>query len=105
MIVRLITDRFGRKYTLLLGGLVGLIGAVFQTAAHEVGLFLAGRIVAGISSAMLLTTVAIYQSEIAPPQIRGRMVAFQNMSLCIAGLLAAIVGLAGNYSSNLSLQW
>jgi len=95
----------GPVYTLLFGGILGLIGAIFQVAAHEIGLFFAGRVLAGVSSGIMLTTVAIYQSEIAPPAVRGRMVAFQNMSLSVAGLLASLVGFAGNFAHNMSIQW
>lgn len=105
LMVRPLADGYSRKYTLLFGGVLGLIGAIFQVAAHEIGLFFAGRVVAGISSGIMLTTVSIYQSEIAPPAVRGRMVAFQNMSLCVAGLLASLVGFAGNFATNMSVQW
>lgn len=105
LVVRIVSDMYSRKYTLLLGGVIGLVGAICQTAALQVSVFFVGRVIAGVSSGMLLATVAVYQSEIAPPAVRGRMVAFQNMSLCVAGLLAALVGYAGNFSSNLSVQW
>ncbi|OAL23772.1 hypothetical protein AYO22_06091 [Fonsecaea multimorphosa] len=105
LVVRFLADTYSRKYTLLFGGTLGLIGAIFQVAAREIGLFFAGRVLAGVSSGIMLTTVSIYQSEIAPPAVRGRMVAFQNMALCVAGLLASLVGFAGNFATNLSVQW
>ncbi|EXJ82874.1 hypothetical protein A1O3_06690 [Capronia epimyces CBS 606.96] len=103
--VGLLADRFGRKRTIQIGGVIGLIGAIFQTAAQEVGLFFAGRVVAGIASGIMLTTVNVYQAEIAPPHLRGTMVAFQIVTLNFAGTLASWIGFACNFSSSASFSW
>ncbi|KAF2802682.1 general substrate transporter [Mytilinidion resinicola] len=105
LFVSALADRFGRKRTIQFGAAVGLIGAVFQTAAHEIGLFFTGRVLAGIASGIMLTTVNVYQAEIAPPDLRGTMVAFQIVTLNLAGALASWVGFACNHSTNLSFQW
>jgi hypothetical protein len=53
----------------------------------------------------MLTTVNVYQSEIAPPGERGAMVAFQLLVLSGAGGLASYIGFAYNFSSNLTFSW
>ncbi|KAH8901189.1 general substrate transporter [Thozetella sp. PMI_491] len=102
-----LADKYGRKRTIQFGGVVGLIGAIFQTAATDasIGLFFSGRVLAGMASGIMLTTVNIYQAEIAPPQLRGTMVAFQIVTLMTAGTLASWVGYACNYSDDLQFQW
>lgn len=93
-----LADKFGRKRTTQIGGVIGLIGGLLQTVAMQnlIGLFFVGRVLAGTASGMMLTTVNIYQAEIAPPHLRGTMVAFQ---------IASWVGYTCNYSSNLQSQW
>jgi MFS family permease len=76
-----------------------------QTAAQNLSVFFLGRIIAGAASGVMLTTVNVYQSEIAPPSERGAMVAFQLLLLSGAGGLAAWVGFACNFSSNLTFSW
>lgn len=101
----LLADRFGRKRTIQIGGCIGLIGAILQTAATNIGIFLAGRVLAGMASGIMLTTVNVYQAEIAPPQLRGTMVGFQIVSLNVAGTMASWVGYGCNFSSNLEFSW
>ncbi|CAI4211280.1 unnamed protein product [Parascedosporium putredinis] len=79
--VSLLADRFGRRRTIQIGGVIGLVGAILQTVATHIGPFFAGRAVAGLASGIMLTTVNVYQAEIAPPSLRGTMVAFQIVTL------------------------
>lgn len=71
----------------------------------RIGLFFAGRVVAGAASGIMLTTVNVYQAEIAPPHLRGTMVAFQIVTLNVAGALASWVGYACNFAQNRSFAW
>lgn len=103
--VSALADRFGRKRTIQIGAYIGLVGAIFQTAATKIGLFFAGRVLAGMASGIMLTTVNVYQAEIAPPHLRGTMVAFQIVTLNVAGTLASWVGYACNFSHNLAFSW
>ncbi|KAK9382099.1 general substrate transporter [Kockiozyma suomiensis] len=103
--VSLLADRFGRKRTIQIGGVIGLIGAIFQTCSYQIALFFVGRVVAGVASGIMLTTVNVYQAEIAPPHLRGTMVGFQIVTLNIAGTLASWVGFGCNYSNNASFSW
>lgn len=64
-----------------------------------------GRVIAGMASGMMLTTVNVYQAEIAPPSLRGTMVSFQIVTLNTAGTLASWVGYGCNFSSNLAFSW
>lgn len=103
--VSLVAQRIGRKRSIQLGGVIGLVGAILQAAAMNLPTFFAGRVIAGAASGIMLTTVNVYQSEIAPPGERGAMVAFQLITLGLAGGLASWVGYACNYSSSLIFSW
>ncbi|EXJ84063.1 hypothetical protein A1O3_04730 [Capronia epimyces CBS 606.96] len=105
VLVSFVAQRLGRKRSIQLGGLIGLVGAIMQTAAQHIAVFFVGRVIAGMASGVMLTTVNVYQSEIAPPSERGAMVAFQLLVLSAAGGLASWVGFACSYSTNAAFSW
>ena len=98
-------DKYSRKRTLQFGGCLGLIGAIMQTVANEIAVFAIGRVVAGVASGIMLTTVQVYQSEIAPPAVRGRMISLQLLTITLAGTTAAFTGFGTFHSSNPDTQW
>ena len=96
-----LADRIGRKKTIIIAGLIWVIGSILQCASvvrsfiflpssvyesykhyyliifKNRGMLVAGRIIAGISVGLSSAVVPIYQSEITAPAIRGRMVSLQ----------------------------
>ncbi|KAF8509170.1 general substrate transporter [Hysterangium stoloniferum] len=76
-----LADLFGRKKIIILSGWVWVVGAVLQCAAQNRAMLVVGRIIAGMAVGMASTTVPLYQSEIAAPNIRGRLVSLQQWSI------------------------
>ncbi|KAI8052608.1 general substrate transporter [Gilbertella persicaria] len=74
-------DRFSRKFTLIGASMLFIVGSVFQAAANGVPLLCVGRVLNGISVGITSMVVPLYQSEIAPKEIRGRIVAVQQWSI------------------------
>jgi sugar porter (SP) family MFS transporter len=69
-----ITDKLGRKKAIIGASIIFCIGGVLQTAASGIlGLFYAGRVVSGlgVGAASMLTPTFI--SEMAPKEIRGKL--------------------------------
>jgi MFS family permease len=64
-------DRFGRRWTVLIGAAINLIGACLQTGAQNLAMILVGRILAGWAVGVMSMSVPIYQSECAHPKTRG----------------------------------
>lgn len=64
-------DRFGRRWTVLIGALINLLGACLQTGAQNLAMILVGRILAGWAVGVMSMSVPIYQSECAHPKTRG----------------------------------
>lgn len=60
-----------------------IIGSILQCAAVQVGMMIAGRLVAGIGCGQLLSVVPIYLAEVAPPARRGFLVGLQGMMIAI----------------------
>src|SRR3954452_22710003 len=52
-----------------------------QCAATSVGMLCAGRVIAGICVGIASSVVPVYQSEIAPKEIRGRVVSLQQWAI------------------------
>lgn len=77
-------DRFSRKFTLIGASVLFVIGSVFQAATNGVPLLCVGRVLNGLSVGVTSMVVPLYQSEVAPKEIRGRLVAIQQWSItCI----------------------
>jgi MFS family permease len=64
-------DRLGRIRFMQLMCIIVTVGVIIQTAAMNMGMFLAGRVLAGIAVGGMVSTVPIYLSEIAAPHERG----------------------------------
>ncbi|KAL2198147.1 general substrate transporter [Corynascus similis CBS 632.67] len=85
-----VADKFGRRRAALSGMSVIILGQGLQTGAsgpQALAMVLAGRVVAGMGTAMISTSVPLYQSEISPPKQRGRYVVMNHVGF-VAGLAA-----------------
>lgn len=67
------TDRFGRKPTLLLIGVLYCVGAAGSAFATGVVSFSAARVIGGLGIGISTVAAPLYIAEIAPPAFRGRL--------------------------------
>lgn len=74
--------------------LVFIIGTTLQTASYSVPQFAVGRFVVGLGVGSAAMVVPLYIGELAPAKYRGRMVAFNNMSVTFGQLVASALGAA-----------
>ncbi|KAJ5119114.1 hypothetical protein N7526_010751 [Penicillium atrosanguineum] len=88
----LTADRFGRRWPLWGACLTFVVGTVLQTCAFSVEQFATGRFVVGLGVGSASMIVPMYIGELAPARYRGRMVAFNNMSVTFGQLLASALG-------------
>uniref|UniRef100_A0A0E0FHR2 Major facilitator superfamily (MFS) profile domain-containing protein n=1 Tax=Oryza nivara TaxID=4536 RepID=A0A0E0FHR2_ORYNI len=83
-----ITRKFGRRITMLGGGVIFLVGAILNGAAADVAMLIIGRILLGIGVGFSNQAVPLYLSEMAPARMRGMLnISFQLM--ITVGILAA----------------
>ncbi|KAL2265947.1 hypothetical protein VTJ83DRAFT_5299 [Remersonia thermophila] len=83
-----LADRLGRRKAAFAGMLVMCAGQALQAGAfgaHALAMVLAGRVVAGLGTAVVSTSVPLYQSEVAPARQRGRYVVLNHVGF-VAGL-------------------
>jgi len=82
-------DWLGRKYTIMLGALIFILGGGLQTGAQTLSYLYAGRAIAGLGVGFLVMIIPLYQAELAHPSIRGRVTALQQFMLGIGALVAS----------------
>lgn len=83
-----VADRFSRRWSLLIANIVFLTGSIIQCSAQNVPMIFVGRFIAGISIGMLSMVVPLYLSELAPPNIRGGLVALQQLGITVGIMVA-----------------
>ncbi|KAJ5655833.1 hypothetical protein N7507_007783 [Penicillium longicatenatum] len=64
-----LADRIGRKWTGIIAGVVGLVGAAVQYTALTRSSLLGGKIVGGLGIGMAMSTGMTYASEVVPPKL------------------------------------
>lgn len=110
MIVPYISDPWGRRLVLFVGGLLASLGAALQGGAVTVAMLIAGRFIAGLAIGLMSATIPVYcvclppfnqanwtimadmanklQSEVAPPRIRGFLGSMQQWMMGLGVMVA-----------------
>ncbi|KAH8888411.1 general substrate transporter [Thozetella sp. PMI_491] len=91
-----VAEAIGRKWTVILGCLIYLIGVIIQmvlgtAGADPLGTIVAGRLIAGVGVGFESAIVILYMSEICPRKVRGALVAGYQFCITIGIMLASIV--------------
>ena len=86
-----VADFIGRRWTIIIGCLVFIVGCIMETASTAVGLFCAGRFICGLGVGFISAIIILYMSEIAPKKVRGALVAGYQFCITIGILLANCV--------------
>jgi MFS transporter, SP family, arabinose:H+ symporter len=83
-----LSDRIGRKPSLLIAALLFTATGVLCAFANSIEVFIIGRIVGGFGVGIAILVAPVYIAEIAPAKKRGSLVSF-NQLLIVIGLSAA----------------
>ncbi|ETS81549.1 hypothetical protein PFICI_06551 [Pestalotiopsis fici W106-1] len=100
-----IADQLGRIRFMQLAAVIVTIGCAIQTASVNVGMFLAGRAIAGVAVGALSGTVPVYLSEISAPKTRGLIGGLSGVGLSAGTMCANWVGFAGGFAPYGPIQW
>jgi len=111
-----VAERIGRKWTVILGCGIYLIGVIVQMitgpSVDALGTIVAGRVIAGIGAGFESAIVILYMSEICPKSVRGALVAGYQFCVTIGILLASCVVYAtegrndtGSYRIPIAIQF
>ncbi|OQE20332.1 hypothetical protein PENSTE_c013G09693 [Penicillium steckii] len=101
----LIGDKLGRIRFMQLMCIIVTIGTVIQTASVNIGMFLAGRVLAGYAVGGMVATVPIYLSEISDPRIRGLIGGISGCGISFGTMMSNWVGYACSYAPYGPVQW
>ncbi|KAJ2904016.1 quinate permease [Zalerion maritima] len=83
------TDRWGRRWCLIVAGLVTIVGVVMQAASSgNLGAMYAGRFFAGLGVGAASMLTPLYVSECAPRAIRGALTSFYQLFI-VTGIMIA----------------
>ncbi|KAL1899583.1 hypothetical protein Sste5346_002985 [Sporothrix stenoceras] len=85
-----VADYFGRRVGMGLGCFITIIATFLQTFApyHNLGCFIGGRVLIGLGQGMALTAGPVYIGEMAPPEIRGLIMAFWQLFYSVGSFIA-----------------
>ncbi len=97
-----LSDQWGRRPTLAIGGLISATGSFWCAAATEYPEFILARFISGAGAGIILTTGQVVLADISTPERRGRIISIYQGSFLFAvgigplpgGLLATHYGLA-----------
>ncbi len=110
-------DWYGRKASFLVSSFLAAIAVAIcfcsqypDDILHRRGTFLGGKGVQGLALGMMMTTCQTYLSEIAPPKLRGPLLAFFPIFTLVGQLIGALViyGLVSSpngYAIAFATQW
>ena len=83
MVAGPLSDRFGRRVVLKWAAVLFLISAVASALAPSYLMLVAARMLGGLGVGAALIIAPMYIAEISPPDIRGRMVSFNQLNIVI----------------------
>jgi len=100
-----VSDRYGRRYALAIGGAITVLGNVLCAISGSYVPFLVGRFVAGLGAGFVLTSCQIVLADIGTPERRGRIMATYSgvfsfavgLGPLLGGILADQYGLAAPF--------
>lgn len=95
-----IADKYGRRPGLMLAAGLFCASSLAMALSPNRDIFVLARLIAGIGVGMASMLSPMYISEIAPPSIRGRLVAMNQLTLVLGILITNLVNYALRDSGN-----
>ncbi|KAK3317423.1 general substrate transporter [Cercophora scortea] len=87
-----ISDKIGRRDSIMFACLFWLIGTSVQVACQNYGTLIAGRVLNGFTVGITSSQVPVYLAEIAKPEKRGSLVIIQQLAIEFGILIMYFIG-------------
>ncbi|KAK1440332.1 hypothetical protein QVD17_06157 [Tagetes erecta] len=91
VIASFVTKAFGRRSSMIIGGVTFCIGALFNGFAVKLWMLILGRILLGVGIGFANQSVPLYLSEVAPYKYRGACNVLFQLSITVGILVANAV--------------
>lgn len=88
----LLSDFLGRKKLNLLAASIFVLGSIVTALAETSSILIGGRLLLGLGIGIVSSSVPLYIAEIAPSNIRGRLVTFFQFAITLGILVSYVVG-------------
>ncbi len=86
-------DRYGRKPLLMLSAVLFTISAIATGLFNDFTMFNIARFIGGVGIGVASALAPMYIAEVSPPEIRGRMVSLNQMTIVLGILSAQVVNM------------
>jgi len=86
-----LSDKFGRKRLLIVAALLFAMTSLGNAFANSFTIFIAWRMLGGVAIGLASNLSPMYIAEVAPAQIRGKLVAINQLTIVIGILLAQYI--------------
>ncbi|CZR67016.1 related to quinate transport protein [Phialocephala subalpina] len=88
---------FSRKHTMFAGALWVVLGSFLSAGAQSTSYLYAGRLFTGLGVGTLSAIGPLYNAELSPPEMRGFLIALQQLTTTIGIMLAYWCAFGSNY--------
>ncbi|KAL5208665.1 hypothetical protein ABZP36_033100 [Zizania latifolia] len=96
-----VTKTWGRRNSMLIGGLLFFAGALLNLAAVNIGMLIVGRVLLGVAVGFTSLAAPVYLAEIAPARWRGAFTSSLSFFTNVGFLMADLI----NYGATTIPRW
>lgn len=87
-----LADAVGRRICAVIASGVFVVGVIVQACTMNADYVFAGRFVTGLGVGSLSMIVPLYNAELAPPEVRGALVAVQQLAITFGIMVSFWIG-------------
>ena len=99
-----VSDWMSRKYGILIGGLLSLIGTIVSAASPNFASLVSARIITGLGSGQAISMTTVYLVELASPEIRGLAASLLQLYI-VSGITIGYFVAFGSHNLHGSMAW
>ncbi|TFY83831.1 hypothetical protein EWM64_g200 [Hericium alpestre] len=100
-----IGDRLGRRKTIILGGIIMIIGAILQASSYGYAQMVVARIVTGLGNGLNTSTVPSYHAECSSAAKRGSFIMIEGSLIAFGIMISYWIDFALFWAGSSSAQW
>ncbi|KAF8138789.1 hexose transporter [Boletus edulis] len=99
-----VVDKYGRRYPILLGGVISVVGSILQGSALNFTMFNVARFILGVANVFCIVAASSLIGELSYPKERAVMSSIFNISYQLGAMAAAAVTL-GTFAMTSNWGW